>query len=266
MIEYNEQLAQETERSYQMPEIVAQRRRTLAALKLQPGEAVLDAGCGMGLLAREMGEIVGSDGRIIGIDNSTPMLNLARKRCADLPHISFANQSVQQLDLPDASFDVVTATQLLLYLPDVPAALAEMARLLKPNGRIAIIETDWRSVLFNTADDALTRRLFADWETSLPSPHLPEKLPGLLKGVGLTAVHIEAIPLLNTRYHPDNYSGGMVTYMLRTQLEAGTLTQPQADAYLNDLKQRSEHGEYFFCVNRYLFLGAKGLGLENCEL
>ena len=257
MVEYNEQLALETERSYLMPEIANQRTRTLAALQLQAGEQILDVGCGMGLLSRDLALAVGRSGRVVGIDNSSPMIALAQRRCADMPQITLREQAAAPCPEVDNVYDAITCTQLLLYLPNVQDTLSELHRVLKPGGRIAIVETDWRGVIFNTQDDALTRRLFASWESSVPSPHLPGRLRGLLYGVGFSNVRVEAIPIINTCYLPDNYSVGMVDYMLRTELEAGTISQAAADTYVADLKQRSDAGEYFFCVNRFLFTAVK---------
>ena len=79
---FDEKMAKTLERDYQTPEIVEQRRRTLAALALSPGERVLDAGCGPGLLTVAMADAVGADGHVIGIDMSADMLALADARCA----------------------------------------------------------------------------------------------------------------------------------------------------------------------------------------
>ncbi|MEM7130557.1 MAG: methyltransferase domain-containing protein [Chloroflexota bacterium] len=257
MIDYDEQLAKETERTYLMPEIAYQRTRTLSVLQLRAGECVLDVGCGMGLLARELAIAVGPEGRVVGMDNSASMIELAKKRCADFPQIELRAQSVESLPELDNCYDVVTCTQLLLYLPHVEYALTEMNRVLKPGGRIAVVETDWRGVLFNTMDDALTQRLFDGWESSIPSPHLPGQLLNLLGQAGFGAIHVEAIPLINTSYLSDNYSASMVEYMLRAEIDAGTISQADADEYIGDLKARSKAGTYFFCVNRFLFTGSK---------
>lgn len=253
MIEYNEKLARATERNYLMPEIAHQRDRTMNALQLQAGEQVLDVGCGMGLLTRNMALAVGTSGRVVGIDISQPMLDLARVRCASLPQITLCEGSASSLSEPDQCYDAVTCTQLLLYLADVKEALAEMYRVLKPGGRIAVIETDWRSVVFNTPDPKSTQSLLDHWEASIPSPHLPAKLRGLLHEVGFTNVRVEAISIINTSYLPDNYSVGMVLHALHSQVKNGIITQEKADAYLMELNRLSDSNEYFFCVNRFLF-------------
>ena len=170
MVEYDERLAVDTERGYMMPEIVMTRARTMTALQIQAGERVLDVGCGMGLMTREVALAVGPEGRVVGVDSSEPMLSLARRRCADQPHVELVNSSATTLEMPDDSFDVVVCMQLLLYLPDVVAALREFRRVLGPAGRIAIIETDWRSTLLNASDQETTRHLLDSWEASVASP------------------------------------------------------------------------------------------------
>ncbi len=257
MVEYNDELSAETERAYQMAEIIRQRSQTIAALNLRAGDRVVDVGCGPGLLTREIALAVGESGYVLGIDVSESMLNLARRRSNDLTQIELKNNSADTISAPDNSFDAVTCTQLLLYLPNVAETIQEMARVLKPGGRIAIIETDWRNVLFECDDQPFMRRLFASWEASLASPYLPGKLQALLSDAGFWGIKVEAIPIINTSYLLDNYSGQMVAYSLRESKKNGTLTDQQAEAFVAELKQRSAENRYFFCVNRFLFTAVK---------
>ena len=161
MIAYDEAEARKTDRAYQTPDVIRQRMRTLEALQLKAGEFVLDVGCGSGLLAHDMATLVGAGGRVIGVDTSQDMLVLAERRCADLPQVHLKQSKGENLPEDADSFDAVTCVQVLLYLSDVPASLSEMCRVLKPGGRIAIIETDWRGTVLNSFDDSLTRIILA---------------------------------------------------------------------------------------------------------
>ncbi len=257
MVEYDEELAAETERTYLMPEIVRQRAQTIAALNLRAGERVLDMGCGMGLLTRELALAVGPTGYVLGIDNSRPMLALAQRRCGDLGQIELKEGSVTAIPEPDNGLDAIACTQLLLYLPDVAQTIQEMHRVLKPGGRVAIVETDWRNVLLECDDQPFMRQLFAEWESSIPSPHLPGQLEALLVAAKFSAIQVEAIPLINTSYLLDSYSGQMVEYSLRVGQTAGKITAEQAERFKTELKQRSADHRYFFCVNRFLFTAVK---------
>ncbi len=257
MVEYDEKAARGIERSYITLEMAQQRIRTIEGLALRSGEHVLDAGCGTGLLAQELAMVVGPDGCVVGIDNSLDMLELATKRCKGLPQVQLKQGSVEELPEKEESFDAVTCVQVLLYLSEVSKALAELHRVLKRGGRIAVLETDWRGVVLNSSDEVLSRRMLAAWDDAVPSPNLPVQLGLLLRAQGFTAIRVDAIPILNTSYTPGNFSVGALEWIARHAQEQGAVSAEEAAAWLVDLSRLGEEGTFFFCVNRFLFTGVK---------
>ena len=107
---------------------------------VRAGEAVLDVATGPGTVARLAAERVGTSGRVVGIDLSGPMLEVARTKPGEpgAAAIDFVQRSADDLQLPDGSFDVVLCQQGLQYFPDQIAALREMRRVLKPGGHVGI--------------------------------------------------------------------------------------------------------------------------------
>ena len=98
--------ARKLEAAYLTPDVVEQRRATLQALALRPGERVLDVGSGPGLLAAEMAQVVGLAGHVIGIDVSDAMLALGQRRCANLSGtgwLSFVKADAAALPFPERS-------------------------------------------------------------------------------------------------------------------------------------------------------------------
>ena len=116
------------------------RATVLEFAHLKPGEQVLDVACGTGLVTFEAARAVGPEGRVLGIDVSRRMVELALRRAQRLEttNCSFAAMGAEQLILPDASFDVVLCTLGLMYVPDPERALREMRRVLRPGGRAVI--------------------------------------------------------------------------------------------------------------------------------
>lgn len=257
MIAYDEAEARKTDRAYQTFDVVRQRMRTLDVLPLEAGEGVLDVGCGSGLLAHDMAMLVGEAGRITGIDVSADMLALAEQRCADFPQVSLYQAKAEDIPEAEASFDAAVCTQVLLYLSEVSRALSEMYRVLKPGGRLAIVETDWRGVVLNSFDDALTRRMLAAWDAAVSSPNLPARLGPLLRAQGFSAVRVEAFPIVNTSPAPGLWSMDMLEQFAQHGQAQGAVTAAEADAWLADLRRKGTEGAYFFCVNRFIFTAVK---------
>jgi SAM-dependent methyltransferase len=106
--------------------------------EVRPGEAVLDLGCGAGFDVFIAAQLVGPMGRVAGVDLSPEMLAVANagRIEADLPPIEFREAAIETLPFPDASFDVALSNGVLNLIPDKPAALREIVRVLKPGGRL----------------------------------------------------------------------------------------------------------------------------------
>src|SRR5947209_16827001 len=115
----------------------AWRRRAARRAALLPGQTALDLCTGTGKLAHELLPFTGPSGRVIGVDFSPAMLELARRR---EPQVEFRLGDVTRLDQPDASVDAVTIGFGLRNLVDRNAALREMDRVLRPGGRLVILE------------------------------------------------------------------------------------------------------------------------------
>jgi ubiquinone/menaquinone biosynthesis C-methylase UbiE len=120
---FDEETSRRVEAVYQTPDVVAQRRQVLEALKPAAGEHVLDIGSGPGLLAHDIAAAVGRTGRLEGIDASGAMVAMSAKRCAEQSWAEFRTADAAQLPYPDNSFDAAVSTQVYEYVPDVPAAL-----------------------------------------------------------------------------------------------------------------------------------------------
>jgi len=119
------------------------RLRTATLARMQPGDAVLDVGCGTGTLAMEVARRVGRAGRVAGVDPGTEQIARARAKAArrHVP-IEFQIGVIEQLPFPDQTFDVVLSTLMMHHLPASlkRQGLAEIARVLKPGGRLVIAD------------------------------------------------------------------------------------------------------------------------------
>jgi demethylmenaquinone methyltransferase / 2-methoxy-6-polyprenyl-1,4-benzoquinol methylase len=118
------------------------RRALVATVEAAHTERVLDVATGTGLVARELVQRYGCS--VVGVDQSPEMLAGARERLRREPRLAERIELVQgeaeQLDFADAEFDHLTFTYLLRYVDDPGATLAELARVVRPGGRIAALD------------------------------------------------------------------------------------------------------------------------------
>ena len=119
------------------------RSRIITTAKLEEGQRVLDVGCGTGTLAIAAAEVVGSSGKVRGIDPAPEMISRARSKAAKAgAAVQFDVGVIEALDIPDQSIDVVLSTLMFHHLPpDIQTAgLAEIRRVLVPSGRLVLVD------------------------------------------------------------------------------------------------------------------------------
>ena len=243
---------------YASPQSVAQRAKFRELLAARPGETGVDVGCGLGHLLCELARDVAPGGRIIGLDSSPEMVSasiarMKKERLTDGVEARLGNAVV--LDVPDESADFVVVVQVYSYVQDVLRAIQEAARVLRKGGRLAVLETDWDMCIYESRDQALTRR-FLDGQWRFAHSHLPRQLHRLFCESGLTLARCEAFPIIETQYDPGSFGASLVAIARDAAVRHG-VDPAEADAWAADIRSRSKDGEYFFCANRFIFIATK---------
>ena len=144
-------------------------RGTVDRLSLTPGARVLDVCCGSGASAIPAAEQVGPQGYVLAVDLAERLLELghAKAQARGLTNIEFRPGDMLHLGLPEASFDAVVCVFGIFFVPDIPAAVRELWRLVRPGGQLAI--TTWGPNFFEPANTIF-------WET------VRAEQPALYKG------------------------------------------------------------------------------------
>jgi SAM-dependent methyltransferase len=166
--------------------------RIAVAARLQPGQRVLDVGCGTGVLAREAASRVGPAGLVAGVDSNRGMVTVASRL---EPRVQWRLGTAETLPFPDASFDAVLSQFGLMFFSDRARALHEMLRVLVPGGQLAVAV--WDSVVNIPAYDAevalLQRMAGQSAADALRAPFIlgdPKELTSLFVNAGVENVAV----------------------------------------------------------------------------
>lgn len=158
-----------------------------AVAELRPGDVVLDLGSGAGADVLISARRVAPGGRVIGLDMTEEMLELARRNAAEtgVDNVELIHGYLEDIPLPDASVDVVISNCVINLAADKAQVLAEAARVLRPGGRFAVSD-----VLADPDMDEATRADMAAWTGCIAGALTRAEFSGLLIAVGLVDIEI----------------------------------------------------------------------------
>ena len=260
MLAFDEEAGRKLEAIYLTGDAAARRQALRGALHLQPGEHGLYIGSGPGLAPCEIAQALGPAGRLAVVEKNAAMLAMTQRRAARdglLDRLDLQEGDAAALPFSDDTFAFVGSAQVFEYVPEVARAVSEVYRVLRPGGRLALINTDWQTLIWDTDDANLGARVVTAWEGHLAHNHLPRRLKPLLSRTGLQVDGVEPIVILNTDYDPNAFSFMLLHIVADYVRGTGQLSPAEVDAWVADVQHRGGEGSYFFSLNQYLFVAHK---------
>jgi ubiquinone/menaquinone biosynthesis C-methylase UbiE len=254
---FDERTARQLDAMYRARDIVRRRRLVRDALGAQPGDHVLDVGCGPGYYVAELLEDVGSRGKLVGIDSSTAMLETAARRCAGLGHAEFHHGDATHLPVADQSSDRALCVQVLEFVPDTSAALAEFYRVLRPGGRVVLWDVDWATLSWHSNDPARMQRMLHTWDRHVAHPALPRTLGPALRDAGFEAVNVEGHAFTTAALDPETYGGAALGMVERYLTGLTDIDQSEVRAWADEQRALDQAGNYYYSVVQVCVTGRR---------
>jgi ubiquinone/menaquinone biosynthesis C-methylase UbiE len=242
-------------RSRDVDDIQVLKKLSYVLMEAQAGKCLLDIGCGIGDDVRALAQVAGPQGRVVGIDKSETLLDVARKSSEglDLPGEFFLGD-VSRLDFADSTFDGCRAERVLQHCDDPEQVLSEMVRVVCSGGCVVVVDVDYDSMITSLTNHALARKLTRAKCDIVRNGWIGRKLPGLFRRCGLTDIRIFPTVLYYTDFYVED-SYWEFLFALGQQLDI--LTADDIAEIKNDLQRLNECGEYFDFGVHFSVVGRK---------
>jgi len=230
---------------------------THSLLRLRPGDRILDVGCGCGDDLRELATLVTPNGGAVGIDSSQAMIDEARQRHAgcELP-LQFERGDAGQLRWHAGYFDACRADRVFQHLPDPERALDEMLRVLKPGGRVLVVDRDWGMVTVDASDVETTRVVLNRACAGIRNGWMGRGLGGLFKKAGVLDAEVQTKSISINRFAVADTLLDL-RVVLDHAIAEKLVSQDLAAHWLNDLLARDAASKFSATVTLYIACGRK---------
>jgi ubiquinone/menaquinone biosynthesis C-methylase UbiE len=251
-----------------LPDVRAYKARTFDRLRLGAGATVLEVGSGTGEDALTLAHAVGLTGRVLAVDPSRTMLREAREKRAAvvathghvgesaLGVIDVVCASVLALPFNDASCDGCRADRVLQHVTDPARAVAEMTRVLRPDGVLLVCDTDWDTLVVDHPDRDMTRIVLRRCAQSMTNGPIGRELARHCLDAGLRDVGVEAMTLI----FRDLELADAVVGLRRATLalaESGEVDLDELADWLSQLEDLQRRGRYFCAVTGFAAWGTR---------
>jgi ubiquinone/menaquinone biosynthesis C-methylase UbiE len=223
------------------PGIQSLRAAVAKRLRLSAGQRVLDLGCGIGGATFPLAEITGSAGLAAGVDINAPLLEVASRRAAGRSELQFRIGDACAIPYPDGFFDAAQTERVFLYLPDRAAALHEIKRVVKPGGRLCLVDTDLDSTAIYSSQTAQTRKMTSIFAGSVPNANSGRELPTLARQAGLTDIEIDTYAFAS----PYEFLLRSMSGALYNAAEKGIVSRGEVDEWLSEQASLNANGDFF---------------------
>lgn len=238
-----------------IPDQSAAHAALVESLAPRPGARLLDFGCGTGVIARRLAPLVGETGAVVGVDISRVMLDFART-CGGPPSLGYEAFDGNRLPFPDDSFDGGAVARTLLHVEKPHEALVELRRVIRPGGRLGVLECDWGTMAVDHSDRALTRRIL-DWRTDRVDGNnwMGRQLVARALAAGWQIGHIRVLTTIGRDETTTHF--GSLRRCGELALQNGIIDQNEHDNWVGELDSRLAAGLFFASINEYIVVARR---------
>lgn len=226
---------------------------------LQPrvGDHILEIGCGIGYTAQALAKKVGTSGRVIAIDSSSTMIHESLKRARPLPrNLEFHLGDAHVLPFKRERFDACISVSTFIHLASPRKALKEIFRVLRPEGRLAILEPDWDTFVIEVGDAHLSEKVIRVIRGSVPNSGIGHQLPIRLRQSGMKVVSVDAATLLASDFLSANDAWRIEASLQRAAI-SGILSSVDVQKTMKQLKLASRCGSFFAASTGFAVIAIK---------
>jgi SAM-dependent methyltransferase len=236
------------------------KQRSYALMHVEPGQTVLDVGCGTGIDTVELAALVGSSGRVVGVDYDADMLAKADERAQEAnvsAWVKHQKADVTQLPFEDGMFDSCRSERVFQHLPEPEKALDEMVRVTKSGGWIVVFDADWGALSINTSETDLEWRLLQFRVEHLHhNGYSGRKLLGMFKRRGLADIVVEPA---STYFDDLNTARFIASFdeFEQAGVARGIITPDELARWRTSLERSSDSGDFFMSLTGIMVAGRK---------
>ncbi|WP_436974247.1 methyltransferase domain-containing protein [Nocardia asteroides] len=225
------------------------------ALALQPGESALDIGSGTGSEVFVFADAVGPTGTAVGVEPDPNLIASAQRRANERGSTaSFATGDAYGLPFGNDSFDAVLCERVFQHLTAPARAATELARVLRPGGRVVVVDSDWATAIVHPGDPQVVGTVIETLISSTTNPLSGRRLPGLLSGAGLVVDEIGSHALVQDR---SVGAGALVSRIAGLAVLRGVITPAERDQLVADLQAGADRGDVHISVTMFGVLAHK---------
>lgn len=218
------------------------RERSYDLLRPEPGDRVIDVGCGTGLAAAEL---AARGVKSVGLDLDERMIEEARRRH---PEAEYQVADALRLPIGDGEVTGYRAERVLHNLPDMAAALAEARRVLAPGGRIVLLGQDWDTFVIDADDPDLTRTILHARADLVPNPRSARRYRALLLDAGFADVEAE----VHTGVFTDPLMLPLIAGVAQAVQAAGVITEEQRADWVAEQTRRAHEDRLFVALPMFV--------------